>query len=319
MNNTQTLPSLIFFGTPEFARYCLATIFEAGFTIKAVVTAPDRKAGRGKKINSSVVKQYALKKELTVLQPVSLKDPDFVLQLKELQADIQVVVAFRMLPKVVWELPRLGTLNLHASLLPNYRGAAPINWVLINGETKTGVTTFLINEQIDTGAVLLQKETDINPEDNFQTLHDRLLAIGAPLIIQTLEGLNQGSLKPNPQIETGKEAQAPKLVPDNTKINWVDSLDAIQNKIKGLDPYPGAWSFFVNQGNEERFKIFKAHKREENHSEPLKKIIIEGNSLLIATSNGFLICTEIQLPNKKRMSTKALLNGYRFDENAFVL
>ena len=196
MNKKQTLPKIIFYGTPEFARFCLEKLVVEGFPILAVVTAPDRKAGIGKKMNASAVKVYSEEQNLPLLQPENLKDPSFVAALKNLAPEIQVVVAFRMLPKVVWQVPKLGTINLHDSLLPNYRGAAPINWVLINGETNTGVSTFIINELIDTGALLLQKEIPINEEDTVWLLHDALLSLGAPLIVETLVGLMNNSLKP---------------------------------------------------------------------------------------------------------------------------
>ena len=211
MNKKQTLPKIIFYGTPEFARFCLEKLVEEGFPILAVVTAPDRKAGRGKKMNASAVKVYSEEQNLPLLQPENLKDPSFVAALKNLAPEIQVVVAFRMLPKVVWQVPKLGTINLHASLLPNYRGAAPINWVLINGETNTGVSTFIINELIDTGALLLQKEIPINEEDTVGLLHDALLSLGAPLIVETLVGLMNNRLKPIQKQLSGDEKEAPKL------------------------------------------------------------------------------------------------------------
>jgi len=232
MNKKQTLPKIIFYGTPEFARFCLEKLVVEGFPILAVVTAPDRKAGRGKKMNASAVKVYSEEQNLPLLQPENLKDPSFVAALKNLAPEIQVVVAFRMLPKVVWQVPKLGTINLHASLLPNYRGAAPINWVLINGETNTGVSTFIINELIDTGALLLQKEIPINEEDTVGLLHDALLSLGAPLIVETLVGLMNNSLKPIQQQLSGDEKEAPKLTSENTRINWNDSLKVIINKIR---------------------------------------------------------------------------------------
>ena len=234
MNNTNKLPSIVFFGTPNFASHCLKTLLNDGFPVNGVVTAPDRKAGRGKKISASAVKILAEEHELTLLQPTNLKDPEFVDQLKKLQAEVFVVVAFRMLPRIVWALPKLGTMNLHASLLPNYRGAAPINWVLINGETRTGLTTFLINEEIDTGAILLQGEINIHPEDDMGSLHDKLLNIGGPLIKDTLIKLKAGSLNPLQQQLTGAERKAPKLSSENTKLNWEAPLEKIKNAVRGL-------------------------------------------------------------------------------------
>ncbi|MDB4612221.1 methionyl-tRNA formyltransferase [Flavobacteriaceae bacterium] len=319
MSKKRTLPKIIFFGTPEFAQFCLEKLVAEGFPILAVVTAPDRKSGRGKKINASAVKIYSEAQQLPILQPENLKDPSFSEHLKKLSPDIQVVVAFRMLPMVVWQVPSVGTINLHASLLPNYRGAAPINWVLINGESKTGVTTFLINEQIDTGSILLQKEIEIETEDTLGVLHNKLLSIGAPLIIETLIGLTEKSLLPQAQQITGNEKEAPKLTSENTCLNWNDSLVNLVNKIRGLSPYPGAWSFYSNKGEEGRIKIFMASALHESHSDSLGTILIKENKILIATKEGYLNCIEVQLPNKKRMSAAALLNGYSFDQNARVL
>lgn len=319
MNSEKRLPSLVFFGTPEFARYCLEALLEAGFPVRGVVTAPDRKAGRGKEVRVSAVKSLATAKGLPLLQPLNLKDPEFISELKSLEADVQIVVAFRMLPKVVWELPKLGTINLHASLLPNYRGAAPINWVLIQGEHQTGVTTFLINEQIDTGSILLQKTIDIAPTDDAGTLHDKLLRLGAPLIIATLKGIAEGTLVSKPQQLSGSEKEAPKLTSENTEMDWGAPLERIVNQVRGLSPYPGTWSVFVNKGSQERLKIFKAEALLVSHPHPPKKIVIQEDQLLIAHREGYLICLEIQLPNKKRMPAKALLNGYHFASDAFIL
>lgn len=319
MNKKQTLPKIIFYGTPEFARFCLEKLVEEGFPILAVVTVPDRKAGRGKKMNASAVKVYSEEQNLPLLQPENLKDPSFVAALKNLAPEIQVVVAFRMLPKVVWQVPKLGTINLHASLLPNYRGAAPINWVLINGETKTGVSTFIINESIDTGALLLQKEIPINEEDTVGLLHDALLSLGAPLIVETLVGLMNNSLQPIHQQLNGDEKEAPKLTSENTRINWNDSLKVMINKIRGLSPYPGAWSKYSNEEEEGRVKIFKANPVYMTHTKSIGQICVIDGELLIATKEGYLNCSEIQLPNKKRMTAQALLNGYSFVENAKVL
>jgi len=317
--NNKTLPSLIFFGTPKFASYCLEYLIDSGFPIKAVVTAPDRKAGRGKKLRASEVKLAALAKGLTVLQPDKLKALDFISDLEALQADAFVVVAFRMLPRMVWQLPKLGTLNLHASLLPNYRGAAPINWVLINGEKQTGVTTFLINEDIDTGAILMSKSLTIDPTDDIGTLHDKLLHLGAPLLKETLMGIEEGSIEPQRQVLAGNEQTAPKLTNENTQINWSYTLEAVCNQIRGLSPHPGAWTIIQNNGIELRVKIFKAAPILIKHNHPPKRIVIEEKKLLISTLEGYLNCMEIQLPNKKRMPAEALLNGFIFDVEATVL
>ncbi|MGA0896699.1 MAG: methionyl-tRNA formyltransferase [Flavobacteriaceae bacterium] len=317
--NNKTLPSLIFFGTPQFASYCLEYLIDSGFPISAVVTVPDRKAGRGKKLKASEVKLVALAKGLRVLQPENLKAPDFISDLEALQADTFVVVAFRMLPRMVWELPKLGTLNLHASLLPNYRGAAPINWVLINGEKQTGVTTFLINENIDTGAILMSKSLTIDPTDDIGTLHDKLLHLGAPLLKETLKGIQEGSIEPQRQVLTGNEQTAPKLTNENTQINWSYTLEGVCNQIRGLSPHPGAWTIIQNNGIELRVKIFKATPILKKHNHPPKRIVIEEKKLLVSTLEGYLNCIEIQLPNKKRMPAEALLNGFVFDVEATVL
>ena len=319
MNESPLLPRVIFYGTPEFACYCLDALIVAGYPIIMVITAPDRRSGRGKKINSSAVKEYSVKNKLPLLQPENLKDSNFVSRLKNLQPEIQIVVAFRMLPKVVWKVPSYGTINLHASLLPNYRGAAPINWVLINGEKKTGVSTFLINEQIDTGAVLLQKEVSIGKEYNVGILHDILSKLGAPLIIKTIEGLVSRSLSAINQQISGQEKEAPKLTTENTRLDWTLQIEQIQNKINGLSPNPGAWTFFKNKGEKGRMKIFKTKVVTSLANESINKIIVKQGEILIVTQDGYLNCIELQLPNKKRMTASALLNGYSFDENATVL
>ena len=319
MNKKNRLPSLVFFGTPLFASHCLKSLLDANFKILSVITAPDRKAGRGKKLTTSSVKQLAESFELPIFQPNNLKESRFISQLNELKADIFVVVAFRMLPKVVWSLPKFGSINLHASLLPNYRGAAPINWVLINGEKKTGITTFFIDEKIDSGSILLQKEVSIDLNDNAGSLHGKLVFQGATLIIDTLKGIQSGTLNPRKQNITKSEFEAPKLSAENTKLEWGSTLITLKNKIKGLCPYPGAWSFYENNGIQGRLKILKAETIYEKHSHPLNKILVKGDEIYITNREGYLNCIEIQLPNKKRMSSKTLLNGYKFDSNARVL
>ena len=315
---TNVLPSLIFFGTPEFARYCLAHLFEAGFPIKAVVTAPDRKAGRGKTVTSSVVKEYALSKQMEVLQPTHLKDPDFIAKLQSINAAVYAVVAFRMLPKVVWNLPSLGTINLHASLLPNYRGAAPINWVLINGEKETGVTTFVIDEAIDSGALLMNATTPIHPEDTFESLHNRLLKIGAPLLASTLVNLFENTIRAQKQQEPAHAKTAPKLTAENTRIQWNASLAQLTDQIRGLNPYPGAWTYLKNNGQELRIKIFDVKPLYTPKAEKKGSLLVKDSQLMVAHPEGYLICKEIQLPNKKRMQVRALLNGYSIGAEACI-
>ena len=316
--NKKPYPSVIFFGTPEFARYCLDYLVTAGFHIKAVVTAPDRKAGRGKKLTPSVVKQYALSQKLTVLQPTHLKNDLFIEQLSALEAELFVVVAFRMLPKAVWSLPALGTINLHASVLPNYRGAAPINWVLINGEKETGVSTFLIDEAIDAGLLLQTRTLPIDKKDNFGTLHDKLLHLGAPLLEETLLERKDQRLIPQKQDESKFVNAAPKLNTENTRIIWTHSLEQIVNQIKGLNPYPGAWTMLTNEGQDYRIKIYEAEALHEEVMHEIGKLVIRAGQLLISTAEGYLLCKEMQFPNKKRMRVKDLLNGFKLGTEAII-
>ena len=310
---------IIFFGTPLFAVRCLDFLMQEQHDIAAVVTAPDRVAGRGKKMVAPDLKKYSLPKGLKILQPPNLKDPEFVSELVALKPDLHIVVAFRMLPKVVWSLPPLGTINLHASLLPDYRGAAPINWALINGEKETGVSTFIIDTKIDTGMLLLQESIPIDTKENAGTLHDKLITIGAPLISKTIHGLVSGTLSPKPQLLSGKEHKAPKLDADNTKIKWSETLDKNVAQIRGLSPYPGAWTLYKNDGQPLRMKIFEACPLYIEHSYPLNKIVIKDKKLMIAKKEGFLVCEIIQLPNKKRMESGAVLNGYTFSNNATIV
>lgn len=316
--NKKPYPSVVFFGTPEFARYCLDYLVTAGFPIKAVVTAPDRKAGRGKKLTPSVVKQYALAQKLTVLQPTHLKNDLFIEQLSALEAELFVVVAFRMLPKAVWSLPALGTINLHASVLPNYRGAAPINWVLINGEKETGVSTFLIDEAIDSGLLLQTRTLPIDKKDNFGTLHDKLLHLGAPLLEETLLERKDQRLIPQKQDESKFVNAAPKLNTENIRIIWSHSLEQIVNQIRGLNPYPGAWTILTNEGQDYRIKIYEAEALHEEVTHEIGQLVIRAGQLLISTAEGYLLCKEVQFPNKKRMRVKDLLNGFKLGTEAVI-
>ena len=318
MNKKASFPPLVFFGTPEFAKYCLAYLIKAGFPILAIVTAPDRKSGRGKKITTTAVKDYALSRKIPVLQPINLNSTDFINKLQGLNAEIYAVVAFRMLPKTVWSIPALGTINLHASLLPNYKGAAPINWVLINGEKETGVTTFLINGEIDSGALLMRESIQIHADYNFEILHDKLLKIGAPLLSKTLLKLSSKSLIAKRQEQLEHLKMAPKLNSENTCIQWNNPLDDILNQIRGLSPYPGAWTILNNNGEYLRIKIFDAEILKTDHFHYKGQVVKQDFKLLIATTDGYLICKEIQLPNKKRMSVSALLNGYSIGSNARI-
>ena len=310
---------ILFMGTPEFAVETLRAIVEAGYNVVGVVTAPDRPAGRGRKLQQSAVKKYAVDQELPVLQPTNLKSEDFLEKLRALEPNLQVVVAFRMLPEVVWEFPEYGTFNLHASLLPQYRGAAPINWAIINGESKTGVSTFFIDEKIDTGEMILQEEIGISPTETAGDLHDRLMEKGATLVVKTLKKIQGGDVKKVPQQEIEGLKAAYKLTRENTKVDWNSSMTEIYNLIRGLSPYPSAWSNFINGNNEAMMKIYSAEKEEQDHDLEPGKILQEDKEVKVAVKEGFIKLTEIQLPGKRKMSTKDLLNGYNFFPNAKVL
>lgn len=309
---------IVYMGTPEFAVAGLKKSIEAGHQIVAVVTAPDRPAGRGKKIKSSAVKDFALQNNLPVLQPTNLKSPDFVEELKKRSPDVIVVVAFRMLPKLVWEIPKYGTFNLHASLLPQYRGAAPINWAIINGETKTGVSTFFIDENIDTGEIILQKEIEIGFRESAGELHDKLMEAGADLIVETLSQIAENTIQPQKQKENEDLKPAPKLTTENTKIDFQKPLPAIYNQIRGLSPYPVAWAWLQHGREEVRCKIYRAEMEEGENDFLPGTILQEGKSLKVAVKKGFLILKEIQLPGKRKMEVKDLLNGFELGENPIL-
>ena len=310
---------IIFFGTPSFAVTSLDKI-NSKFIVDYVVTSPDNRSGRGQKLNESDVKKYTLKNKIKTLQPSNLMDEEFINQIKGLKPDLIIVVAFRKLPAEVFNIPRHGTINLHASLLPNYRGAAPINWCLMNGEIKTGVTTFYINEKIDQGDILLQKEIMIKNEDDFGSLYNKLSEVGAELVVKTVEGIFNNSLKPIKQNFIDDLKLAPKLNSENTRINWSRSTNEIIGQIKGLSPKPGAWTMIKNGENRFRLKILKAVKKKE----PLLKnnlngkIVINNGELHIYNEYGGINCSVIQLENKREMTSKELLNGLRFDENSHV-
>ena len=309
---------IIFFGTTPFAVSCLEKVVEEKFNIVAVVTPPDRPAGRGRKIKSSAVKHFVEAKNIPVLQPANLKAPEFLKQLIELEPDLMVVVAFRMLPKEVWSIPSLGTFNLHASLLPDYRGAAPINWSIINQEKHSGVTTFFINEEIDSGAILLQEKVDIETQDTAGSLHDKLAKKGSKLICNTIRGILKGSISPKKQEVNGSEKAAPKLNKENIFIDWDQPLDVIQAKIRGLSPYPGAKFNWIEDDKKSIIKIFKAEIVNENHPFDPKKVIIKDHKILITHPKGFLNCIILQFPNKKQMNAIDLLNGNSFSDKVQV-
>ena len=299
-------------GTPGFAVATLAAIHGSKHKVVGVVTNVDKPAGRGKKISTSAVKDYAVAQQLPLLQPSSLKDPTFINDLKALEADVFVVVAFRMLPKVVWSIPSKGTFNLHASLLPAYRGAAPINWAIINQEKESGVTTFLIDEKIDTGNILLQEKIQLEKGETAGSLHDKLAPLGGEVTIATLEALEIG-IEAQPQLTDGTEKDAPKLTKENTRIDWNKPLNEIEAQVNGLSPYPVAWTELCDNEKTARIKIYSAKVELCSHNSPLQHIVIENKQMKVAHSQGFLLCESIQMPNKRRMEVKDLLNGYSFD------
>ena len=309
---------IIFFGTPEFALESLIKISE-NFEIACIVTSPDKKSGRGQKVTESIIKKYSNKKNILCLQPINLNDKDFIIKLKSINANLFVVVAFRKIPEEVFSIPRFGTINLHASLLPDYRGAAPINWVLINGEKTTGVTTFFINKNIDEGEIIMQKEVKINIEDNFGSLYKKLSSIGSDLLSETILKIFNNDFKTVAQIENKKLSFAPKLNKDNTRIDWNKSNTEINNLIKGLSPKPGAWTALLNGDKKLKLKILKAKSLDylKNENTP-GKLYIADDKIIIYTGSGAIYCEVIQLENKKVMYSNELLNGYKFDENSRV-
>lgn len=303
---------IIFMGTPEFAVASLAALLNAGKDIVAVVTAPDKPAGRGRKLQQSAVKEYALTKGIPVLQPEKLRSTDFLAELRALRADLQVVVAFRMLPEVVWDMPTRGTVNLHASLLPQYRGAAPINHAIINGESKSGVTTFLLQHEIDTGHILFSEAVAISPDDTAGDLHDRLMAIGAKLLVKTVNAIANDTAKPIPQDRLAAGAvlkHAPKIFKEDCIIAWDKPVSMVHNLIKGLSPYPTAYTPLGGR----TLKIFKADKEETMPKHEPGRPYTDGKSFLkFACTDGYIVVKELQLEGKKRMDVNEFLKGYRF-------
>lgn len=307
---------IVFMGTPEFAVGILDTIIKNNFEIVGVITAADKPAGRGQKIKYSAVKEYALEHNLRLLQPTNLKEESFLIELKSLEANLQVVVAFRMLPEVVWRMPKLGTFNLHASLLPNYRGAAPINWAIINGEYKTGVTTFFIDDKIDTGAMILSNETSIDPNENAGQLHDRLMTIGSTTVIETLNLIQEDGVTTTLQEENHDIKTAYKLNRDNCKINWNKSATEIHNLIRGLSPYPAAWCLIKDNDEEWNVKIYEATILTETHSHKIGQLITTKKEIKVAVDGGYIQLISLQFPGKKKMLANELLNGITFSERA---
>ena len=308
-------------GTPDFAVASLDAIVQAGLHVVGVITAPDKPAGRGMKMTGSAVKNYALDKGLNILQPEKLKNPAFIEELKLLKADLQIVVAFRMLPEVVWDMPPMGTVNLHGSLLPQYRGAAPINWAIINGEKQTGVTTFKLQHDIDTGNILLQEPISIGDDETASELHDRMKEIGAKLVVQTIKGLSEGLLKETPQAQLvdlpkslshGNDQpkslkHAPKIFTETCKIDWTRNVNEVYDLIRGLSSYPGAFTYL----NGKILKIFRARKEDEIANQPGNYETDKKSFLQFACNGGSISVTEIQLEGKKKMTVAEFLRGYQ--------
>lgn len=307
---------IVFMGTPEFAVGILDTIYQHNYDIVGVITAPDKPAGRGQKVKYSAVKEYALEKELRLLQPTNLKDEGFLTELRSLNANLQVVVAFRMLPEAVWKMPKFGTFNLHASLLPQYRGAAPINWAIINGERHTGVTTFFIDEKIDTGAMILKQEIEISPDENAGELHDRLMDLGKDAVIKTLVLIENGKAETTMQPVAGDLKTAYKLSRENTRIDWTKPGAEIHNLIRGLSPYPAAWCIFQDSGKEWDVKLYETIFQADAHSKETGDVISDKKELMIAVKGGYINIKSLQFPGKKKMAVRELLNGMSFSEEA---
>ncbi|MDX9772103.1 MAG: methionyl-tRNA formyltransferase [Bacteroidales bacterium] len=309
---TESLPRIVFMGTPEFAVASLRALHEEGFPVLAVVTAPDKPSGRGRRISFTPVKEYALTHNLTLLQPEKLRDKDFIKMLSDLNADIFVVVAFRMLPEEVWSIPALGTFNLHASLLPHYRGAAPINHAVMNGETRTGVTTFLIDKEIDTGKILLARDTTIGPEEDAGELHDRLMMMGTELVTETAKGLYDGRLTPVPQM-AGKDMelkQAPKIFPPDMIIDWRAPALRVHDMIRGLSPSPGAVATLHFEDKSMRIKIYASRILDKVTAIPGSIIVENKSRLIISCSVGALEILSIQPEGRKRMTAAEFLRGF---------
>lgn len=301
---------IIYMGTPDFAVEPLKTLVEAGKNVVAVVTMPDKPAGRGHKLQFSPVKEYALKAGIPVLQPENLKSPDFLQELASYNADLQIVVAFRMLPEAVWSMPKYGTFNLHASLLPRYRGAAPINWAVINGDKETGITTFFLKHEIDTGNIILQEKVAIDEEDNAGDVHDKLMYLGADLVLKTLKMIEEDNVITRPQ-DDAQASPAPKIFKDTAKLDFDKYAADIRNLVRGMAPYPAAWfNIKLQDGNESMMKIFKVSTEEKNHNYSVGTILTDGKKMLkIACKDGFINLLEVQMAGKKRMAAEDLMRG----------
>lgn len=314
---------IVFLGTPDFAVESLRRIVDGGYNVVGVVTMPDKPAGRGHKLYQSPVKEFALERGLHLMQPVKLKDQEFVDELRSLNADLFVVIAFRMLPEVVWAMPRLGTFNLHASLLPRYRGAAPINWAVINGDTETGVTTFFLKHEIDTGDIIAQERIEIRPTDNVGDVHDRLMMLGADLTIKTIDDIIAGTLTTVPQdqlIGDSEPTPAPKIFKETCQIDWTASAEQVHNLVRGLSPYPAAWSMLTDGDSEiGAVKIFETRIEDGNFTLTLGEVRIVDGRLTVGCGDGKAIeILSLQVPGKRRMSTSDFLRGSRLNNPKFV-
>ena len=311
---------IIYFGTPDFAVASLNVLVKNDYDVVAVVTAPDKPAGRGQKLKQTAVKIYAEEKGLKVLQPEKLKSEEFIQQLKDLNPNLQIVVAFRMLPKVVSNMPEIGTFNLHGSLLPLYRGAAPINWAVMNGEKETGVTTFFLKHQIDTGQIIFQEKIAIGENDNAGKIHNELMEVGSRLVLKTVKAIETNSYPKIEQSELikGEPKHAPKIFKDTCRIDWSKSQNEIHNHIRGLAPYPAAWTMLNTRNKTLVLKIFETSKEIKAHNLPIGEIIVEDRELKIAVAHGYINIITLQLAGKKRMLTKDFLLGFKVEESISV-
>lgn len=305
---------IVFMGTPEFAVPSLDILVQNGYQVVGVVTAPDKPSGRGLQLNASPVKEYALSKGLHVLQPEKLKDPSFIEELKGLNADVQVVVAFRMLPEVVWSMPPKGTFNLHASLLPDYRGAAPLNWAIINGETQTGVTTFFLQHEIDTGDIILQEKEPIYKTDTIGTLYERMMKLGSSLVLKTIQAIQAGNVKTFPQIFSGIPKLAPKIFKESCRIDWNQSTEQIHNLVRGLSPYPAAYCILNGKNCKVLSTLFSKEQRTDSQT---ANFISDNKTFLsILTADGYIQLKEIQLEGKRKMTIEEFLRGTKVESIA---
>jgi methionyl-tRNA formyltransferase len=309
-------------GTPDFAVAPLAALLNAGCNIVGVITNPDKPAGRGQKIQESAVKKFALEKGLHILQPEKFRNEEFLSELKKLNADLQVVVAFKMLPEMVWDMPKYGTLNLHASLLPQYRGAAPINWAIINGDKETGVSTFLLQHEIDTGNVLFQEKCSISENDNVEIIHDKLMNIGSDLLVKTVHAIESGEYSQISQENLSGEQinlkSAPKIFKEDCKIDWSKDVDSIHNLIRGLSPYPASWTELlpIEEGKSIGLKIFESEMEKTAHSEKMGNLLTDGKTYLkVAVLGGFILIKTLQQAGKKRMKIEDFLRGFQQIKN----